>query len=177
MERRGLGYQNNNSSDTDNTIYDGKDPKTLSQIMNILQNPPDLVNHSFTVSPDLRGHCIFIKTIVDKTKVEHELLRFLSEESLNNELGSTEDIINILQSRIPLSSILVTADVNGCIHSLLSGMVLISRFMHEPGVVVGCLQGGPQKRIRTLEGIDCFRTTGRVYRRHFCQLVSLAEKN
>lgn len=118
--------QNNNSSHTDYAIYDGKDPKTfVSQIMNILHNPPDLVSHMFTASPDLRGYFIFIETIVNKTKIEHELLRFLSEESLNNELGSSEDTINILQNRIPFSSILVTANLNSCVQRLLSGWCLL----------------------------------------------------
>ncbi|SDZ23237.1 spore germination protein [Thermoactinomyces sp. DSM 45892] len=102
------------------------DPKTfVNQIVNTLQNPPDLVNHVFSLSPHLHGHCIFIETLVNRQKIEHELLHFLSEDSLGNELQSSHDIINILKYRIPLSSIKETTDLNHCIQKLLSGWCLL----------------------------------------------------
>ncbi|SFX55189.1 spore germination protein KA [Thermoactinomyces sp. DSM 45891] len=102
------------------------DPKAfVNQIVNTLQNPPDLVNHVFVVSPSLHGHCIFIETLVDKHKIEHELLHFLTEESLDNELRSSRDIINVLKYRLPLSSIKETTDLNHCIQKLLSGWCLL----------------------------------------------------
>ncbi|MBE9918144.1 spore germination protein [Paenibacillus donghaensis] len=117
--------QTNDSSHLGNMIYDGNPKAFVDHVMNIFSNPPDLVNHMFTVSPNLYAYCLFIETLVDKNKIEHELLRFLAEESLKSELGSSEEIINVLRSRIPFSSILVTTDVNHCIQRLLSGWSLL----------------------------------------------------
>ncbi|MDQ0418903.1 spore germination protein KA [Croceifilum oryzae] len=107
-------------------FIDEIDPKTfVNQIVSTFQNPPDLVNHIFVISPNLHGHCVFIETLVDKHKIEHELLHFLSEESINNELQSSPDIIDILQTRIPLSSITETTDLNHCVQKLLDGWCLL----------------------------------------------------
>jgi hypothetical protein len=118
--------QKNDSNQTNDPLYDGNNPKAfVIQIMDTLHNPPDLVNRSFTLSPDLHGFCVFIETLVDKDKIEHELLYFLSEELLYSELDSSENIINTLQSRIPFSSISVSTDFNHCVLGLLNGKCLL----------------------------------------------------
>ncbi|TCP67094.1 spore germination protein [Baia soyae] len=97
----------------------------VSQIVDTLQYPPDLVNHMFVISPNLHAHCVFIETLVDRNKIERELLHFLSKEYISDELESSEDIINALQNRIPISSISETTDLNRCIQKLLSGWCLL----------------------------------------------------
>ncbi|MGG3506282.1 spore germination protein [Paenibacillus lautus] len=118
--------QKNDSNQSDYPIYDGDNPKAfVNQIMDIMHNPPDLVDRKFTLSPDLHGFCVFIETIVDKNKIERELLHFLSDESLHSELDSSENIINTLQCRIPFSSISISTDFNHCVQGLLKGKCLL----------------------------------------------------
>ncbi|WP_339203235.1 spore germination protein [Paenibacillus sp. FSL K6-3182] len=123
----------NDLNQTDYPIFDGNNPKTfVNQIKDILHNPPDLVIHTFTLSKNLHGFCVFIETLVDKNKIEHELLHFLSEEPIYSELDSSENIINTLQSRIPFSSISFTTDFHRCVQSLLKGkcLLVISKSRH-----------------------------------------------
>lgn len=114
------------SNQIDHPNYDGNSPQDfVNQIMEFLQNPPDLVNHNFILSPNLPGCCVFIETLVDKNKIEHELLRFISEQSLNSELDSSDNIINTLQNKIPFSSLSVTSDFEHCVKSLMKGICLL----------------------------------------------------
>ncbi|MDQ0088866.1 spore germination protein KA [Paenibacillus anaericanus] len=115
--------QKKDSSQTGSLFYDGNNSNYfVNQIMNTLHNPPDLVIRMFTLSPELQGFCVFIKTLVDKNKIEHELLHFLTEECYPSE---SDKIISSLQSRIPFSSISETTDLNHCVQSLLSGVCLL----------------------------------------------------
>ncbi|GGD60272.1 spore germination protein [Paenibacillus nasutitermitis] len=118
--------QKSDSNQTDYPNYDGNNPNAfVNQIMDILDNPPDLVDRRFNLSPNLHGYCVFIETLVDKNKIERELLHFLSDESLNSEWESSEHFINTLQSRIPFSSISVSTDYKRCVQSLLNGSCLL----------------------------------------------------
>lgn len=118
--------QKNDSNQSGFPANDGHDPRSVvGQITDILRNPPDLVNRMFSLSPDLHGFCVFIETLVDTNKIEHELLYFLSETSLSSELNSSKNIIDTLHSRIPFSSISVTTDFNRCVQSLLSGKCVL----------------------------------------------------
>ena len=117
--------QKHDLSQNDYPIYDVNNPITfVNQIMDILQSPPDLVNQTITLSPDLHIICVFIKTLVDKNIINHDLLNSLSELPLNSEMHTSESIMNTLQNRIPLSSRSTTTDLNSCIQSLLNGKCL-----------------------------------------------------
>ena len=117
--------QKHDLSQNDDPIYDVNNPITfVNQIMDILQSPPDLVNQTITLSPDLHIICVFIKTLVDKNIINHDLLNSLSELPLDSEMHTSESIMNTLQSRIPLSSRLTTTDLNSCVQSLLNGKCL-----------------------------------------------------
>ena len=71
--------QKHDLSQNDDPIYDVNNPITfVNQIMDILQSPPDLVNQTITLSPDLHIICVFIKTLVDKNIINHDLLNSLS---------------------------------------------------------------------------------------------------
>ncbi|WP_189012726.1 spore germination protein [Paenibacillus marchantiophytorum] len=118
--------QKNDLSQKNSTIHDGYNSKAfVNQIIGILDNPPDLLNRTFTLSPDLYISCVFIETLVDKNKIEHELLQFLSKEPIYNELNPSDNIINTLQSRIPFSTISVTTELHCCVQSLLNGKCLL----------------------------------------------------
>ena len=117
--------QKHDLSQNDDPIYDVNNPITfVNQIMDILHSPPDLVNQTITLSPDLHIICVFIKTLVDKNIINHDLLNSLSELPLNSETHTSESIMNTLQSRIPLSSRSTTTDLNSCVQSLLNGKCL-----------------------------------------------------
>ena len=92
-------------SQNDDPVHDVNNPNTfVNQIMDILHSPPDLVNQTITLSPDLHIICVFIETLIDKHIINHDLLNSLSELPLNNEMHTLESIMSTLQSRIPLSS-------------------------------------------------------------------------
>jgi hypothetical protein len=126
QQMRSIHMQKSDSSHSDYPVYDGNNPKSfINQITETLQSPPDLVIRSFTLSQDLQGFCVFIETLVDKNKIEQKLLHFLSEQSTYSELDSYENIINMLQNRIPFSSISESTDFNHCVQGLLKGICLL----------------------------------------------------
>ncbi|WP_313638231.1 spore germination protein [Paenibacillus sp.] len=118
--------QKNNDNQIVYPAYDGKDPQTyVNQIMELLHHPPDLICRKLSLSANHYGYCIFIESLVDKNKIEHELLRYLSEGALHGEWNISGDLLNTLQDRIPISSVSVTADSQKCVQSLLLGSCLL----------------------------------------------------
>jgi spore germination protein KA len=109
-----------------NPGYDRHDPQAfVKQIKRALHDPPDLVIHSLVVSPDIPCYCVFLETSTDKNKIEHELLSFLSEKARFDDAHFAEEIIGVLQDRVPFSSITSSDDFSRCLESLLKGTCLV----------------------------------------------------
>ena len=164
--------QKHDLSQNDDPIYDVNNPITfVNQIMDMLHSPPDLVNQTITLSPDLHIICVFIKTLVDKNIINHDLLNSLSELPLNSEMNTSESIMNTLQSRIPLSSRSTTTDLNSCVKSY-SVENVCSLYLIR---VRCCCLMRPSRLTETYRSpnrIDRSRTAGRVFGRHCYQLLS-----
>ncbi|MCC8438537.1 spore germination protein [Brevibacillus sp. M2.1A] len=97
----------------------------VSQLIDMLGNPPDLVVSTIQVSTKDYVCCVFIETTVDKNKIELGVLQFLSEEIRNIEWESSNEFIKVLQHRIPISAISVTSELQNCVQSLLKGVCLL----------------------------------------------------
>ncbi|RAV23252.1 spore germination protein [Paenibacillus contaminans] len=107
-------------------VYDSHDPLIfINHIKDFLHSPPDLVIRSLVVSPEIVCYCMFLETLTDKDRIEHELLSYLTEKAIFNDSSSTEEIIGTLKGKIPFSSIDSTDDVKRCIDSLLKGTCLV----------------------------------------------------
>jgi hypothetical protein len=100
-------------------------PSFVNHIKECLHNPPDLIIHSMVISPDIPCHCVFLETLTDKNKIEHELLSFLSEKTNFEDSTNTEEMITVLKNRIPFSSVSSTRDFRFCVDILLKGACLI----------------------------------------------------
>ncbi|REK76737.1 spore germination protein [Paenibacillus paeoniae] len=106
--------------------YDHHDPPAFIEwLRNTLHNPPDLTIHSLVVSPDIPCYIVFLETLTDKNKIEKELLSFLTEKVSLEDNDSPEIRQNILQKRMPFSSIACTTDLKLCVDSLLKGTCLV----------------------------------------------------
>ncbi|UKS23838.1 spore germination protein [Paenibacillus sp. HWE-109] len=118
--------QRNDSYQNASSIYDCENMQDfVGQIMHILHEPPDLVVHSLVISSDIQSLCVFIDTVADRDKIEHELLHFLTDKTLLSDLESSDNLIHELQGRIPFSFISSSSDLKVCIDSLLNGSCLL----------------------------------------------------
>ncbi|NUU60487.1 spore germination protein [Paenibacillus agri] len=114
------------SSAVHNPVYNQHDPLSfVNQIRDYLHSPPDLIIHSLVISPDVPCSCLFLDTLTDKDKIEHELLSFLSEKACFEDVTHADEMISVLKGRIPFSSISSSDDFTLCVNSLLKGVCLI----------------------------------------------------
>ncbi|MFF2483848.1 spore germination protein [Paenibacillus sp. NPDC058071] len=121
--------------------FDGENLQAfVDQIVAFLHEPPDLIVHSLTISPDIETFCVFIETLADRNKIERELLHFLSEKTLLSDLESSEDVMYALQSRIPFSFIKSSSDFVDCIDSLLKGHCLLLVSAAEEVLIINASQ-------------------------------------
>lgn len=110
--------------DTDNPSHEPIE--VVEEIKNILHDPPDLIIHSLVLSPDIPCSCMFLETLTDKNRIEHELLAFLTEKTNFEHVSSKEDILKLLKDRIPFSSITSSQDISDNVNSLLKGACLLA---------------------------------------------------
>ncbi|SCW36671.1 spore germination protein KA [Paenibacillus tianmuensis] len=114
------------TTESEYSNYDGKNPEAfVQQIAGVLRNPPDLVYRKLALSTEVSGYCLFIQTLADKAGIEQSVLRFLSEPSLACELELSKNALDVIESRIPFSSIEVTKELKQCIRGLLNGHCLL----------------------------------------------------
>lgn len=111
---------------TDEYVIEANDLQAhIKYIEDTLGNPPDLVKHSFILSPDIEGYCLFLETLIDKTKIENDILRVFTEEQLSDVLLTKENVIQSLSKRIPVIPITVSPSMDLCIQGLLQGKCLL----------------------------------------------------
>ncbi|WP_139996518.1 spore germination protein [Paenibacillus paridis] len=96
---------------------------SIEDIVAALGNPPDLIHHHFANNPDIKGHCLFIETLVDKNKIEDTILRFISEGIGSLQIGM--DTVEYLRYKIPIASTSSISDLHACLEALLDGRCLL----------------------------------------------------
>src|SRR4051812_8362777 len=74
----------------------------LSRLKRELGNPFDLIDHVFTYSPGIEGHCLFIETITDKEKIEKHIIGFMEKVQVARGSAVDEDSIHNVFSSIPV---------------------------------------------------------------------------
>ncbi|TVX98658.1 spore germination protein [Cohnella terricola] len=97
----------------------------VQQLVNEIGNPPDLKYLALELRPGILGSYLFIETLVDKNKIEDNVLKFLSESRLLDVSESVSDLMETLKSRIPVASISKVFDLISCAQGLLKGMCLL----------------------------------------------------
>ncbi|MDF2652871.1 MAG: spore germination protein, partial [Paenibacillus sp.] len=98
----------------------------INYLQDTLGNPPDLNKYPFSLSHGIEGYCIFIETLIDKKKIENDILPIFTEKQLYDDLIASENVIQSLSKRIPAISITASADIDSCIQELLAGKSLLT---------------------------------------------------
>ncbi|MBP1994687.1 spore germination protein [Paenibacillus eucommiae] len=113
-------------SHSDSPLYkDSEFDAFVSQLVNAIGNPPDLVYHTLVLRPGILGSYLFIETLVDKNKIEDNVLKFFSECRFLDDSESMTDLMETLKSRIPIASTSTVFDLGSCAQGLLKGMCLL----------------------------------------------------
>jgi hypothetical protein len=97
----------------------------LSRLKRELGNPFDLIDHVFTYSPGIEGHCLFIETVTDKEKIEKHIIGFIEKVQVARGSAVDEDSIHNVFSSIPVIPLTSTSDFDKCIQELLNGKCLV----------------------------------------------------
>ncbi|CAH8712973.1 spore germination protein [Paenibacillus thiaminolyticus] len=130
-----------------NLVFDpGRADEFLQCLTSVIGDPPDLVNHSFVIQqPELEGRCLFLETLVDKNKIEDNVLRMFAEQPLSHLPDGDSNVEDMVKRRIPIASIAAAPDLHSCAQHLLEGKALlvirgaprilvldVSKFYHRP---------------------------------------------
>lgn len=130
----------------DNFQYDKSDAQSFAELLvQAIGNPPDLIYETFAPGPGIQVQYLFIETLVDKNKIENNVLRFLAEgQSLYN-WNETSLLVETLKQTIPIVAMATASDANTCTQNLLDGKCLlivpeadyvlvldVAKFQHRP---------------------------------------------
>lgn len=110
-----------------NLAFDpGRADEFVQCLTSVIGDPPDLVNHSFVIQqPELKGRCFFLETLVDKNKIEDNVLRMFAEQPLSPPSDGDSNVEDMVKQRIPIASIAAAADLHSCAQHLLEGKALL----------------------------------------------------
>ncbi|MEB9895970.1 spore germination protein, partial [Bacillus cereus] len=111
----------------DNLIFDSsRTGEFADRLTSVLGHPPDLVDHSFVIQqPELEGRCLFLETLVDKNKIEDNVLRMFAEQPLPPLSDEDANVEDMVKRRIPIATITGAADLATCTQRLLEGQCLL----------------------------------------------------
>ncbi|WGU95861.1 spore germination protein [Paenibacillus dendritiformis] len=112
----------------DNPIFDSsRTDEFADRLTSVLGHPPDLVDHSFVIQqPELEGRCLFLETLVDKNKIEDNVLRMFAEQPLSPPSSDGDsNVEEMVKRRIPIATISVAEDLATCTQRLLEGQCLL----------------------------------------------------
>ncbi|MEK3721409.1 MULTISPECIES: spore germination protein [unclassified Paenibacillus] len=109
------------------TMYDKNESDAFfDQLINVIGNPPDLIYQTFALSADVQGCYLFIETLVDKNKIDNNVLRFFSEAQMFDGLENGLNLVETLKNTIPIVATTTTYDLDSCVQGLLEGKCLFS---------------------------------------------------
>jgi len=97
---------------------------------------PDLIMHRFRLSAEKTGQLLFLDTVVDKTRIETGILRFIAEGNLNDSSDFDPDRPETWGGILPLSGAETVDDPDIAIRGLLEGKCLLGIPDGKQGILI-----------------------------------------